>query len=253
MLPRGRKFIPDPLLESGWKKFFINSRGKDICTLLLEAPSQPKGVVILAHPYLAEARNFFLGRGHADMYRSLGYHVITFDFNGFGESPFHDFAYASDLEAVADEARRRYGNLLICGHGVSFGASHTITYATRESNHFDCIIIENCLDSNLSYYKKRNRKLHYLVKALMKIFPGSNSDHNYVRSISRLHNVNRVLLIYNSDDELTTPIMGRQLEEACNKPVTFCLMNGKHLNALKDNQALYSKTISVFLSDGFTA
>jgi hypothetical protein len=47
--------------------------------------------------------------------------------------------------------------------------------------------------------------------------------------------------------------MGRQLEEACNKPVTFCLMKGKHLNALKDNQALYSKTISVFLSDGFTA
>lgn len=218
--------------------------------MLLEAPSQPRGVVVLSHPYLAEARDFYLIRGHAAMYHELGFHVVVFDFNGFGQSPFRDFSYEQDLSMVVAEIGNRYPGLRLLGHGVSFGAAHTITYSTRPDNLFEAIIIENCLDSNLSYYKKRNKKLHILVMVLMKVFPGANKDHNYIKAISCLRHVTRVLFIYTQDDELTTPLMGERLAASCNKPAIYSLMKGRHLTALRDNRQLYTHTVSDFINVG---
>lgn len=247
LLPRGRKFVPVPALESAYEKVFITTGNKSICVLVREAVSQARGTVILAHPYLAEARNFFIGRGHADLYYDAGFHVVTFDFNGFGESPFIDFNYENDLSAVAEYAHRRFTGLGIYGHGVSFGAAQIIVYATHTDHRFKALIIENCLDSNLSYYKKRNIRLHLLVSVLMKLFPAANRNHDYVRAVSQLRNLSRVLFIYNNDDDLTTETMGRKLMLSCRLPASFILMKGKHLNALKDNPAEYALTVRSFL------
>jgi predicted alpha/beta-fold hydrolase len=249
LMPRGRDYISDHQLETGWTKTNQDYKNKQICILYKKTDVKSKGTIILAHPYLAESKQFFLKRGHAEMYLRLGFDVFLFDFNGFGESPFINFAYEEDLMIVAEFAKSINPNQTVSGHGISFGASHTVTYASLNNNVFDNIIIENCLDSNLSYYKKRNKKLHFLMLGLMKIFPKVNKNHDYTKSIKQLKNIKDVLFIYNMQDDLTTMAMGDHLLQNCNKSCTMEIFEGRHLNAYQDNEKRYTEVISSFLGD----
>ena len=250
LLPRGREYKHQTELEDGWDKYFILSGKKSICVLQKDVQGLSNGIVILSHPYLAEAKAFYLLRDHAEMYLTQGFGVVMFDFNGFGESPFVDFDYASDLSAVADYIRQKMPEIPIFGHGVSFGASHTITYGTRPDNVFHKIIIENCLDNNLSYYKKRNSKLYLLMRGLMKVFPSVNKDHNYVHTINRLKNINSALFIYNTGDDLTTIQMGEQLHASCNIHASILIFKGQHLQAFQKNKNKYTEDVISFLLRG---
>jgi hypothetical protein len=247
LLPRGKQYIPDPKLEVGWDKTLVISGNKSICVLQKFPSSTPKGIIILAHPYLSAAKQFFLAEGHADLYTALGCIVLVFDFNGFGESPFVNFNYAEDIKIVSDYIQSKQPEFQVFVHGISFGASHTITCAT-ETIAFSKIIIENCLDSNLSYYKKRNLRLHYLMLGLMKIFPKVNADHDYIKTASIISGDRAVLLIYNEDDDLTTTAMGKQFLSSINVNVHLEIFKGKHLNAYKDNDYKYRKIIADFLA-----
>ena len=249
-MPRGRNYISDHQLETGWTKIKEAYKNKQICILYKKTDIKSKGTIILAHPYLADAKLFFLRRGNAEMYLKLGFDVFLFDFNGFGESPFLNFEYEEDLMIVAEFAKSLNPDQSVSGHGISFGASHTLTYATFKNNVFDNIIIENCLDSNLSYYKKRNKRLHFLMLGLMKAFPNVNKNHDYTKSIKNLKNVSNVLFIYNTEDDLTTIEMGKQLLQNCNIPGKLEIFSGKHLNAFQDNEKRYFQVISSFL-EGF--
>lgn len=249
LLPRGRQYRHQADLETGWNKHFIVSGEKKICMIHKSISDGNKGVVILSHPYVADAKCFFLTRGHAQMYLDKGFDVVLFDFNGFGESSFVDFDYCSDLKVVVEYMHQHKPGFPIFGHGISFGASHTITYSTQTDNCFKKIIIENCLDSNLSYYKNRNRKLHFTMLGLMKIFPTVNKDHNYVNSVGRLKKVDRVLFIYNIEDDLTTVQMGEQLMNACNIPSGMEIFHGQHLQAFQKNEEKYTKDVISFLLD----
>lgn len=249
LLPRGRSYHSDTSLETGWEKISI-SRGHSFISALVRGPeTKVAGTVVLSHPYLSDAKQFFLKRGHAGMYLELGYRVVLFDYNGFGESPFQDFSYESDIKAVVTYVKNQYREQSLTGHGVSFGASHVITYSTFSDQLFDSIIIENCLDSNLSYYKKRNKALHLLMLSLMRFFPGINRHHDYIKSISCLAPLKKVLFIYNTHDDLTTINMGNQLSAACNMPGDMAIFEGKHLNAFQDNKKKYTRLITSFLKD----
>jgi uncharacterized protein len=247
LMPRGRQYTHDVALEAGWRKNFLVSGEKNICVIQKSNQHHAQHAVILAHPYLADAKKFFLARGHAQMYLDHGFDVIIFDFNGFGESPFIDFDYSGDLAIVAEYLHASNPDLHITGHGISFGASHTINYATQQDNVFKKIIIENCLDSNLSYYKKRNKNLHFLMLGLMKVFPNVNRDHNYVKGINHLKNIQNVLFIYNTEDDLTTVEMGRKLSKACNIPFSFSTFSGQHLRAFQDNKDDYINSVISFI------
>ena len=250
LLPRGRQYNPRPELEYGWDKIFIENGEKRICVLWNKNSSiDTNRIIILSHPYLTDAKSFFLVRGHTEMYLEHQYQVVLFDYNGFGESPFVDFNYAEDLRIVADFVKKRASEAIVFGHGISFGASHTINYGTKEQNVFHKIIVENCLDSNLSYYRKRNKKLHVVMLGLMKIFPQVNKDHDYIKSMSKLTGVNGVLLIYNNNDDLTTVSMGKSLYLASNIPAQLVTFDGIHLRALQDNKEAYTKEVISFLQN----
>ncbi len=247
LLPRGRQYQHEAGIEVRWNKYFVKSGEKNLCVLQRSVLDSAKGIIILSHSYLAEAKKFYLTRGHAQMYLDQGFEVVIFDFNGFGESPFVDFDYCGDLTAVADFIQKSNPGKPVFGHGVSFGASHTITYGTAADNVFQRIIIENCLDSNLSYYRKRNIKLHFMMLSLMKIFPAVNKDHNYINGIKNLKNIKRALFIYNTDDDLTTIKMGEQLCEACNVTASMEIFSGQHLQAFQKNPDKYTEKVISFL------
>lgn len=249
LFKRSGQYTPDPNLEKGWNKMWIESREKKICTLSRISPEASGPMVILAHPYLKDAKLFFLKNGHAEAYLNIDADVIIPDFNGFGESPFVNFRFEEDLALVAQYFSSLYPGRKIIVHGVSFGASHTITYATSSQNSVQKIIIENCLDSNLSYYKKRNKKIYLLTRLLMMIYPSGNKNHNYAEGVSRLKNIKKVLFIYNADDDLTTLDMGKKLKEACNTTCEMVIFPGIHLKAYKESPDRYKDTIRTFLRD----
>ncbi len=246
ILPRGKQFIEDRELTIGWEKKIIGYGNKQIC-VIHQSPAIAHSLMILAHPYLSEARQFYLRRGHAAMYLNMGFHVVIFDFNGFGESPFEDFNYDEDVSIVTEHFHTMYPEKKIIGHGISFGASHVLSYATKMNHHFGKIIIENCLDSNLSYYKKRNIKLFYVIKSLMAFFPGANKNHDYVKSAGNILKVENMLLIYNEEDDLTTIEMGQKILAKCNVPAQIEIFKGKHLEAYQKDTLKYVTVISKFL------
>lgn len=244
---RSQKYRCEPELEKNWSKLFIEKSDKRICVLSKIQEESTHPIVVLAHPYLSDAKLFFIKNGHTDTYINLGLSVVLLDFNGFGESPFVNFNFEEDIALVAEYISNNYPHRRIILHGISFGASHTITYSKFAHNRAHKIIIENCLDSNLSYYKKRNRKIFIFTKLLMAIYPSGNKNHNYVKSISQLKNIEEVLLIYNNDDDLTTPQMGNKLKDACNRKNKMELFPGKHLKALKESPDRYKDTIRTFI------
>ncbi|HMR86766.1 MAG TPA: hypothetical protein PKD51_01365 [Saprospiraceae bacterium] len=248
LLPRGRAYQEDKTLLDGWNKINMASGLKSICAIHKETTSiSPKGVVFLSHPYLADAKQFFLRNGHAQMYLEGGFHVTIFDYNGFGESKFSDFNYAEDFNIVVKYFRNIFPDTLFYGHGISFGASNLINYTNDSSHQLNKIIIENCLDSNLTYYKKRNIKLYYLMRALMKVFPFANKNHDYSKGVQSIKNVSDALFLYNTEDTLTTIEMGEKLQKNCIVPSQMVIFGGKHLEAFVTEPERYKLTVANFI------
>src|SRR5688572_26397595 len=82
---------PADVSTAGWERFAIASpSGSRLATLMKQAP-EGRGVVVCAHPMGLAAKGFWLRQGHADALLAAGYHVLAFDFNGFGESPSTSF------------------------------------------------------------------------------------------------------------------------------------------------------------------
>jgi hypothetical protein len=242
LMPRGKNYMHLSELEQGWDTVSVSKSQKSISAIYkildLKFPT-----VILCHPYLAESRQFFLKRGHAQMYLDMKVNVVIFDFNGFGKSEFINFKYEEDLDMVLGYFKKFMPESKFVGHGISFGASQVINYTSHLNHQFDHIIIENCLDSNLSYYKKRNPKLYFLMRGLMILVPGVNKNHNYVKSAKNISSVKSALLIYNEGDDLTTISMGRQIQQNLTVENQFFVCKGKHLEAYEKNKIEYTQAI----------
>lgn len=246
LMPRGKNYIHLTELELEWDTVSITKGQKNISSIFkildLKFPT-----VFLCHPYLAESRQFFLRRGHAKMYLDLGVNVVLFDFNGFGKSPFENFKYEEDLDMILRYFKNLMPHSVFTGHGISFGASQVINYTSQPNHLFDNIIIENCLDSNLSYYKKRNPKIHLLMRTLMILLPGVNKNHNYIKSAGKISKVNAALLIYNEEDDLTTISMGKQIQQNLTVMNEFLICKGRHLEAFEKNKDLYTHCVNTLI------
>jgi predicted alpha/beta-fold hydrolase len=246
LMPRGKNYIHLSELERGWDSVSIPKSQKSISTIYkILDPKFP--TVFLCHPYLAESRQFFLKRGHAQFYLDLGVNVVLFDFNGFGKSAFVNFKYEEDLDIVVKHFKVLLPESHFIGHGISFGASQVINYSSQSNPLFHHIIIENCLDSNLSYYKKRNPKLHMMMRILMILIPGVNKNHNYIKSAHQISGVASALLIYNEDDDLTTISMGKQIQDNLRMVNRFIICKGKHLEAFEKNKDLYTHWVNTLI------
>jgi pimeloyl-ACP methyl ester carboxylesterase len=95
--------------------------GKGPLTATWFPAARPRGAVLLLHPWLVWGKAYFHLRGRIQALRAAGYHVLAFDFAGFGGSgPAHGF-FDRDVEAALEFLRRRAGRLPIHLWGVSAG------------------------------------------------------------------------------------------------------------------------------------
>lgn len=84
-------------------------------------PTEPRGAVLLAHPWLEWGQAYFHRRGRIEALRAAGYHVLTFDLSGFGGSAPPDAFWDRDLEDALGALTARSGDLPLGFWGVSSG------------------------------------------------------------------------------------------------------------------------------------
>jgi hypothetical protein len=242
---RGRKYIHKEVQNPDYQKTFTECRKIRIVYYLQNNSKKDEGCVILAHPYLSAAKQFYLEQTYFDMYHNLGFHVLTFDFNGFGETKFIDFNFHHDIEEVADWVKSNLGSNYIIGHGISFGAAQMIRMAQNHSNVFSKIIIENCLDKSIHYFKVRNKKIYFFLTLIYFLNKAQKQKNDYTKLISTITNIDKVGFIYCKQDTLTTVEMGELLIKNCVVPFEKVICEGGHLKAINDHK-VYVKFIESF-------
>lgn len=233
---RGRKYIPTEISNPRYQKTFTKDRNICIVYFLQDKNTKPKGTVILAHPYLASAKLFYLEQTYFDIYHNLGFHVLAFDFNGFGETKFIDFNFQKDIEEAANWAKSNLRTNVIIGHGISFGAAQMIRMAQNNSTLFSKIIIENCLDKSIHYFKIRNKKIYYFLTILYLFNRNQKQKNDFTKLISTIKNIDTVGFIYCKNDTLTTIEMCELLMKNCLVPYEKLYCNGIHLKAIEDSE-----------------
>ncbi|MBK7699814.1 MAG: hypothetical protein IPJ39_14365 [Saprospiraceae bacterium] len=53
-----------------------------------------------------------------------------------------------------------------------------------------------------------------MMRLLMVVLPNVNKNHDYIKAAAKIHSVSNSLLIYNSEDDLTTVEMGNKIKNA---------------------------------------
>jgi pimeloyl-ACP methyl ester carboxylesterase len=95
------------------------------------AGNEPRGGVLLVHPWVVWGKGYFHVRGRIEALRAAGYHVLAIDLPGFGASGPPDGFFDRDVEAGAELLLQRLGDLPLHVWGVSSGGYWAHPYLSR--------------------------------------------------------------------------------------------------------------------------
>lgn len=241
--------------QSDWEQIEMKSPTGSILSGLIGESTIPnvKGSIVLAHPMGKAAKGFFLKHGHAQLLRDAGFHVLLFDFNGFGESSCGDFNYHRDLICAATCMKSKYPELAIGVLGVSFGASWAICAAAENKELIEAVVIDSAFTS-LPEFWKRYPFAYYVLNVMKFLNPALEKR---LRPIYRMNSVDpktRVLFIYGDDDIYTPPEMGKRLLQANKDELAELILisNAQHTFALKTDQELYRSRVTEFFESSLS-
>lgn len=109
----------------------------------LEAKGEPRGVVVLCHPFLKYGLHYYVRNGLADALAGAGFHVVLFNFKGFGRSEFAGLAFHDDVLGAIAFARRRSPGLPVHVLGSSFGGFHAVHALARSDGAAQHAVIDS--------------------------------------------------------------------------------------------------------------
>ncbi len=131
------KRVPSGVISSHLEPFErlqIERSGGELAATWFPATATPRGAVLMVHPWIRWGQRYFHRRGRISALRAAGYHVLTFDLSGFGDSgkAGSDF-FDRDVEAALTALRARAGELPIHLWGVSSGGYWAHALLSREA------------------------------------------------------------------------------------------------------------------------
>lgn len=220
-------------------------------SILAKPAENARAVIVLAHPMIKSGKHFFKEYGHIAFYEKLGYHIVMFDFNGFGESEDNGFLFPNDVSAAIDIAKQAFPGLPIGLHGISFGGSQIILTAIEREKELSGMIIESAVSSNLDYYKGRAKNLYHVLNLYNALFPKKNEHNLYYNQIQKIKDL-PLLFVYGTEDVKTPLWMGESLfnnAKTANKHLE--VFDTEHLTTLKESPERYKKTVREFWSSIF--
>lgn len=242
---------PETVERAGWEAVQIESdSGAKLAALYGAATGTPRpSTIVCAHPMGTAAKGFFLSKGHAAAYRSLGYNVLLFDFNGFGESENGDFHYPKDILAAGRWARQKHPDHLIGLYGISFGSAWA-TCALAEANHpFGAAVLE-CPFTTLEEYWYRYKTAYTMLKLVSFVKPSLAQALRPIEKIRDVSSLGSLLFIYGEDDDTTPKSMGQRFLDAYraaspeNQAELWIVPGAKHTHAFAAAQDEYIQRLT---------
>lgn len=249
--------FPEGARPEDYERFEVrNPDGGLLHGLLREtAAAVPRGVLILAHPMGFAAKGFFLKYGHLELFREAGYHCVTFDFNGFGESESTSFEFPDDLLAVARWTRQRYPGLPLAVVGASFGAMRAIEAGAAPDCPFQVIVAEAVAPS-LAEFWRRYPLPYFVLRTISLLHPRGERRLRPEARILEFPAGHRVLLIHSQTDPLTPPAHGDTLAAMAPKHVhleRLVVEKAEHTHVLRDAREAYVGAVLPFLEQSLRA
>jgi alpha-beta hydrolase superfamily lysophospholipase len=241
---------PAGVPEHAYARVQIASRsGAMLHALTRRTPAAPRGVVVLAHPMGLAAKGFWLKFGHADEFAARGFHVLAFDFNGFGESESSNFDYPGDLIAVAQFGRRQWPGLPLVAVGASFGAMRALEAAAQAPELFDAVVAEAAAPSLPDFWK--HYPLPYAMLQVSRwVVPAWERNLRPTHLIGKAQNLPPLLLIHSAADRWTPPAFGDRIEAAakdCGRVERLIVEGAEHTHAFRDARDSYTRKVFSFL------
>lgn len=241
---------PEGVAPDRYERVRIASRsGASLHGLVRLASAPARGVAVLAHPMGLAAKGFWLKYGHADLFTARGYHVVAFDFNGFGESPSSNFDYPGDLISTGHFARGRFPRLPVFAIGASFGSMRSLEAASEPGQPFAAVVAEAAA-ANLPDFWKHYPVAYALLQASRVIYPPWERRLRPEYLLARAASVPPLLLIHSRADRWTPPAFGDRIAAAVQDRgrVERLIVDGaEHTHALRDARAAYTDTVFSFL------
>lgn len=114
----------------------------------------PRGVVLLCHPFLKYGMHYFFENNLDQAFLAQGYHVVAFNFKGFGRSTIGGHAFADDVLAIARRVSRDNPGLPIHLVGCSFGGYHLSHALARDATPFTSAVLDSVPISVRSYFTR---------------------------------------------------------------------------------------------------
>lgn len=242
--------MPEGASETDWHRVAIPSpTGASLAGLAGEAEGKPQGALVLAHPMGKAAKGFWLRYGHAALFRRAGFHVLAFDFNGFGESEAVSFDYPSDALAAGQFAQASYPALRIGLVGASFGAGWGMCSMAREGSPYRAAVLEGVFPTLPEFWR------HYPVayaclRASQLVWPRLERNMRPESHAAHIVGNPDVLLIHGDADPFTPPAHGERVLRAMEGRAhaeLWVLPGVEHTFAYRDQRDAYAARVVPFL------
>ena len=242
---------PAGVPQDGWQRHAIASPSHAVlCALLRETAVRPlRGVVVCAHPMGLAAKGFWLRNGHAEALLAAGFHVLAFDFNGFGESPSTNFDWPSDALAVGRWARARFPGLPVHALTASFGAMNTINALVDADYPYQRVVAEGC-PPTLPLFWKAYPFAHAVLEIGRRVTPAIERRLRPEAAMAALKAGVRVLLVHSEGDRWTPVWHGDRLAAAApagSHVERLVLKRADHTHAMRDEPEAYWPAVQRFL------
>lgn len=242
---------PAGVAAEGWQRVSIPSPSGSTLAAILQRAPQGRGVVVCAHPMGLAAKGFWLRYGHAQALLEAGYHVLAFDFNGFGESPSTTFGYPLDVMAAGQWARDCFPGLPVHALCASFGAINTLSAMDLPEFPFDSVVAEGCPPS-LPQFWKAYPFAHAVLQLSRVLAPAGERR---IRPVAHLPDAKPgvpLLLIHSRGDAWTPVAFGDELERAVAATTPLkrvVLERADHTHGMRDEPERYLSAVLEFLQD----
>lgn len=162
-----------------------------------------QGVVILSHPFIKYGLHYFIKKNLHAKLAAAGYHVIFFNFKGFGSSKVNGPSFYDDVSSTYAWAASKYPDLNINLLGWSFGGYHSVHALKKHPLPFSSVVFDSVPFTIERFFKRgfmaKGLKSILMFRRLAEITGVKEIE----TTLSELKE-HRILYLYGSDDPFIT-------------------------------------------------
>lgn len=203
-----------------------------------------KGVVIVCHPFFKFGMHYFFKNGYQDWLNAAGYHVVGFNFKGFGASAVEGLRFSDDVCAMVAWTRERYPDLPLHLLATSFGAFQSIHAIASGRVQVDSALFDSAPATLEHFFGKGigGAVVRYLSRSR---WSHSTGTHDILRMLP-LPPATPHLFLYGDADEYIMPPEMAALRRACGDARVQVFPQCGHLELRKVDPQRYIATVLEF-------